>query len=155
MPSPFSVFQRHCQHEHRSQPQYAIKNTLIIIENLEILSLARNQIKRIQGLDEVGPTLLELWLSHNQIEKLEGIQSCVKLTTLYISHNKIKSWDEVSRLSQLPSLKDLLLSDNPVYGDKDKEAVKPYAIKRVPALEILDGKVVTEAVRAQAKEIQE
>lgn len=119
------------------------------------MSLARNQIKRIQGLDEVGPTLKELWLSYNSIEKLEGIQSCVKLTTLYLSHNKIKNWDEVAKLSQLPSLKDLLLCENPVYGDKDKESIKPDVIKRVPGLEILDGKVVTEAVRKDAKEIQE
>ena len=106
-------------------------------------------------MDEVGQTLKELWLSYNLIEKLEGIQSCVKLTTLYISHNKIKSLDEVAKLSQLPSLKDLLLSDNPLYGDKDKDSMKPLVIKRVPGLEILDGKVVTEMVRAQAKETQE
>ena len=116
--------------------------------------MARNQIKRIQGLDEVGQTLRELWLSYNSIEKLEGIQSCVKLTTLYISHNKIKNWDEVSKLSQLLSLKDLLLSDNPIYGE-DKEAAKPKVIKRVPTLEILDGRVVTEEVRSKAKELQD
>ena len=119
------------------------------------MSLARNQIKRIQGLDEVGSTLKELWLSYNIIEKLEGLQSCVKLTTLYISHNQIKTLDEVAKLSQLPSLKDLLIAENPIYKDKDKDTMKPLVLKRVPALEILDGKVVTEAVRAAARETQE
>ena len=122
---------------------------------MEVLSLARNQIKRIQGLDEVGSTLKELWLSYNIIEKLEGLQSCVKLTTLYISHNQIKTLDEVAKLSQLPSLKDLLIAENPIYKDKDKDTMKPLVLKRVPALEILDGKVVTEAVRAAARETQE
>ncbi len=150
------VFKCHCKHERCPQSEYvSVKIHGKSIENLEVLSLARNQIKRIQGLDEVGPTLKELWLSHNLIEKLEGLQSCVKLTTLYISHNKIKSLDEVAKLSQLPSLKELLIADNPVYGDKDREAMKPLIVKRVPWLEILDGKVVTEAVKAQAKETQE
>ena len=127
----------------------------LTLRNLEILSLSRNQVKRIQGLDEVGATLRELWLSYNQIEKLEGLQSCVKLTNLYIGHNKIKSLDEIAKLSQLPSLKDLLVANNPFYGDKDKETMKPWIIKRVPDLKILDGQVVTEAVKERAQEVQD
>ncbi|OXB71003.1 UNVERIFIED_CONTAM: hypothetical protein H355_012614 [Colinus virginianus] len=67
-------------------------------ENLQVLSLARNQIKRISGLEEVGQTLRELWLSYNQIEKLDGLQPCVKLEVLYMSNNKIKTWEEVEKL---------------------------------------------------------
>ena len=55
-------------------------------------------IKKISGLEEVGQTLRELWLSYNYIEKLDGIQPCVKLRVLYIGNNKIKLWDEVDRL---------------------------------------------------------
>ena len=33
--------------------------------NLRILSLGRNNIKRIQGLEEVSATLEELWISYN------------------------------------------------------------------------------------------
>lgn len=72
--------------------------TLLLSENLQILSLARNQIKRISGLEEVGQTLRELWLSYNQIERLDGLQPCVKLEVLYMSNNKIKGWDEVEKL---------------------------------------------------------
>ena len=79
----------------------------------------------------------------------------MKLTNLYITHNKIKNLDEVSKLSQLPSLKDLLIFDNPFYGDKDKETMKPLIIKRVPGIEILDGQVVTEAIKAASLEIQD
>ncbi len=61
----------------------------------------------------------------------------------------------MAKLAQLPLLKELLLVDNPVYGDKDKESMKPLVVKRVPTLEILDGKVVTEQVRALARETQE
>lgn len=106
-------------------------------------------------MDEVGATLKELWLSYNQIEKLEGLQSCVKLTNLYIGHNKIKNLDEVAKLSQLPSLRDLLVANNPFYGDKSREDMKPSIIKRLPDLKILDGQVVSEAVKEMAQEVQD
>ena len=44
---------------------------------LKILSLARNHIKRIMGLEDVGSSLEQLWLSYNMIEKLDGLDSCV------------------------------------------------------------------------------
>lgn len=34
------------------------------------LSLARNNIKKISGLEEIAGTLKELWISYNSIEKL-------------------------------------------------------------------------------------
>ena len=43
------------------------------LKSLRILSLGRNNIKRIMALEDVGPTLEELWLSYNQIEKLDGL----------------------------------------------------------------------------------
>jgi hypothetical protein len=48
------------------------------------LSLARNNIKKISGLEEIAGSLKELWLSYNQVEKLEGLSMCMKLTTLFI-----------------------------------------------------------------------
>ena len=74
-------------------------NALPKLKNLKILSLARNNIKRIMALEDVGQTLEELWLSYNQIEKLDGLQPCIKLHTLYISNNKVRSWDEIGKLS--------------------------------------------------------
>jgi dynein light chain 1 len=43
------------------------------LRNLEILSLGRNMIKKISGLEEVGNSLRELWISYNYIEKLDGL----------------------------------------------------------------------------------
>lgn len=37
---------------------------------LEKLSLGRNVIKKLDGLDPVAGTLQQLWISYNQIEKL-------------------------------------------------------------------------------------
>ena len=41
------------------------------LKNLKILSLGRNQIRRFQGLEDIGQTLEELWISYNNIEKLD------------------------------------------------------------------------------------
>lgn len=43
------------------------------LKQLKILSLGRNNIKRIMALEEIGLTLEELWLSYNSIEKLDGL----------------------------------------------------------------------------------
>jgi len=86
------------------------------LKNLKILSLGRNNIKRIVGLDEIGQSLEQLWLSYNYIEKLEGLNPCIKLTTLFIANNKIKSLDEIAKLAQLPEIKTVLLVGNPIYG---------------------------------------
>ena len=69
------------------------------LKSLRILSLGRNNIKRIMALEDVGATLEELWLSYNQIEKLDGLQPCVKLQVLYMSNNKIKAWDEINKVA--------------------------------------------------------
>ena len=69
------------------------------LKMLKILSLGRNNIKRIVGLDEIGQTLEQLWLSYNQIEKLEGLNPCIKLHTFFVGNNRIKNWDEVAKLA--------------------------------------------------------
>jgi dynein light chain 1 len=40
------------------------------MDNLRILSLGRNLLKKIENVEVVADTLEELWLSYNQIEKL-------------------------------------------------------------------------------------
>jgi len=102
------------------------------LKNLKILSLGRNNIKRIMALEDVGATLEELWISYNQIEKLDGLQPCVKLSVLFMSNNKIKSFDELAKVSQLPEIKNVLFIGNPCYGDKTKEENAPYVVKRIP-----------------------
>jgi dynein light chain 1 len=54
------------------------------LKYLTRLSLSRNNISKISGLEEVAGTLKELWLSYNSIEKLEGLGMCMKLNTLFI-----------------------------------------------------------------------
>ena len=68
------------------------------LSRLRILSLGRNKIKAINGLDDVAGTLEELWISYNEITKLDGLASLQKLQKLYIARNLIESWDELDKI---------------------------------------------------------
>ena len=96
------------------------------------MSLGRNNIKRIVGLDEIGQTLEQLWVSYNSIEKLEGLNPCIKLHTFYASNNRIRSWDEVGKMAQLPEIKNVNFVGNPIYGDRDWEENWPMVCKKIP-----------------------
>jgi dynein light chain 1 len=114
------------------------------MDSLQILSLGRNQIKKVENLDGVSDTLEELWLSYNLLEKTVGIDKLNNLRVLYMSNNKIKDWAEIDRLSPLDgSLEELLLVGNPLYDDYkangDIPAYRIQVIKRLPNLKKLDG----------------
>ena len=40
------------------------------LDNLEILSLGRNQLKKIENVEPVAATLKQLWVSYNLLDKL-------------------------------------------------------------------------------------
>ena len=47
------------------------------LDNLKILSLGRNLLKKIENVEPVANTLQQLWVSYNLIEKL--VRQCVIL----------------------------------------------------------------------------
>ena len=51
---------------------------------------------------------------------------------LFISNNRIKSWDEVAKLATLNELKSILLFQNPIYGDRPNDDNHPWVVKRIP-----------------------
>mmetsp|Transcript_28814 Transcript_28814/g.48604 ORF Transcript_28814/g.48604 Transcript_28814/m.48604 type:complete len:194 (-) Transcript_28814:163-744(-) len=118
---------------------------------LKILSLGRNQIKKIEKLDDVAGTLEELWVSYNQISTLDGLAGLANLTTLYISNNLIKSWAELDKLAGLPNLKDVLFVGNPIYDEAgSREAARIEVLKRIPNVLKIDGDMVKPAEREAA-----
>lgn len=121
--------------------------------SLEILSLSRNQIKRLENLEAVAPTLEQLWLSYNNLTSLAGIEKLKKLKVLYCGNNKISSWSEVDRLKELPELEDLLLQGNPLEkNSKDNgENWRIEVLRRLPTLKKLDGRSFDLAEREQAE----
>eukprot|EP00899_Mesostigma_viride_P029166 jgi/Mesvir1/9434/Mv14617-RA.1 len=114
---------------------------------VQILSLGRNLIKKVENLDGVAETLEELWMSYNQVEKLVNIDKLQKLKVLFLSNNKIDSWVEIEKLAALEELEELLLINNPLYvkyADKeDPQKIcstwRVEVLKRLPKLKKLDG----------------
>ncbi|WBY56303.1 dynein light chain 1 [Plasmodium yoelii yoelii] len=85
------------------------------LKNIEILSIGRNCIKKLQFLEDISGTLKQLWISYNNIDKLDNLQSLKNLQVLYLFHNKIKCLEEIDKLNTLPELIELGLKGNPIY----------------------------------------
>lgn len=116
------------------------------LPNLKILSLARNRIKKIDGLQAVAGSLEQLWLSYNEVREVDGVLCCPKLKTLYMAHNNIKDWGEIEKLRSIPTLEDILLVGNPIYDDdsiSDPAAARIRVIKCIPHIQKIDGVLVT------------
>lgn len=79
---------------------------------MEILSVSRNQLKKLENLDSVASTLKQLWISYNNIVGLNGIEKLQNLEVLYMSNNKVHDIKEIERLQALPKLADLLFRGN-------------------------------------------
>ncbi len=47
---------------------------LVETDSLEVLSIGGNQIKKLEGLEDVSSTLKALWISYNMIDKFIGIE---------------------------------------------------------------------------------
>ena len=87
------------------------------LRNLKILSLSRNRIKHIKGLEEIGDNLEQLWISYNKIDSLSHLNVCRKLEVLYISNNQISKWDEIDKLKDLTKINKVLFKGNPIYNE--------------------------------------
>lgn len=114
------------------------------LRKLKILSLERNKIKALSGLEAVADTLEELWISFNWIERLEGIQCLKHLKVLHMSKNMVKEWAEFERLAELPRLRELVFVGNPLEKRHSADATWiGQVFKKLPNLVRLDGRFRT------------
>lgn len=127
MDSGLSVL-TNCRHLALSTNSIAAISNLAGLSALKILSLGRNQIKKIENLEAVADNLEELWLSYNLVEKLNGLDKLQELKVLYMSNNKIGSWSEIEKLKQNPNLVDVLFLGNP-FCEEYKDDRAPYRIQ--------------------------
>lgn len=123
---------------------------------LKIVSLGRNCIKKLDGIQQVKDTLEQLWISYNNIDKLHGIEEMHRLQVLYMSNNKIAEWEEIDRLRGLMYLTDVLFVGNPLqirYKKKNMLGEYEREMKmRLPFLKKLDGHILTEEEQGSSDE---
>merc|ERR1712190_119775 len=117
--------------------------SLPALKNIKILSLGRNVIKKIAGLEEISGTLEQLWISYNSISTLDGLNTCAKLNTLFISNNKIKDIAELAKLQVNLALTNILLVGNPIYEGMTKKQMRPKVLEQLPNIATLDGELLT------------
>jgi protein phosphatase 1 regulatory subunit 7 len=60
--------------------------------NLTLLDVSFNKVTSMNGLSAVSSTLGELYLSKNEIPKIEEIEHLSKLRVLELGSNKIRVW---------------------------------------------------------------
>ena len=143
------------------------------MKKLRILSLGRNQIKKIEKLDDLADTLEELWISYNLISSLDGLTSLTKLQVLYMSNNNIKNWSELDKIvsyqhkcclskscwftkqAGLPELRDVLFVGNPIYEGLSREEQRIEVLKKLPNVAKIDGDMVKPSEREEAAEAAE
>ena len=88
-------------------------------------------------------------------EMLKNDEHMVKVKSRLLKQQvKIKTFEEISKIAQLPEIKNVLFIGNPCYGDKSKEDNAPYVVKRIPQIEMVDGKMISPAVRTLALELE-
>eukprot|EP00552_Chaetoceros_brevis_P001621 CAMPEP_0197741236 /NCGR_PEP_ID=MMETSP1435-20131217/26969_1 /TAXON_ID=426625 /ORGANISM="Chaetoceros brevis, Strain CCMP164" /LENGTH=156 /DNA_ID=CAMNT_0043331281 /DNA_START=49 /DNA_END=519 /DNA_ORIENTATION=- len=121
---------------------------------LKTLSIGRNNLKKIEKLDDVASTLEQLWMSYNSVSSLDGLSCLKNLQTIYMSNNAIKSFDELDHLAGLENLKEVLFYGNPMYEEvADQDVARLHILSRLPNLTKIDGVLVKPQEREEAKTI--
>lgn len=135
---------------------------LHLVSSLKVLHLQGNELTRIDGLDGLLH-LRELVLDRNKIKALEpgslaslnnlrelrmeevGLRSLSHfgplplLHALFLGGNRIAELIEIEKLSQLPSLHELVLANNPCAR---KPLYRATTLRKIPPLRVLDGRDV-------------
>ncbi|XP_068629031.1 dynein axonemal light chain 1-like [Battus philenor] len=110
------------------------------MRNLKILSLGRNNIKSLAGIETVADTLEELWFSYNPMDKLRGVGTLKNLRVFYMANNMVKEWVEFNRLQECPALRDLVFIGNPLCENQpDVDTWRTQACNRLHQITKLDG----------------
>jgi protein phosphatase 1 regulatory subunit 7 len=90
-----------------------------MLSNLKILSIQSNRLPSIAGLSSLE-NLEELYVSHNALTEISGLENNHKLRVLDISNNQI---GHLTNLSHLPHLEELWASSNQLssFDEVEKE----------------------------------
>lgn len=143
------------------------------LPNLISLQLRSNQLSSTSGVENFR-NLKHLFIAANRITSLEGISTLESLEILHIRDNQIQSFgenfvdgclknlryinlrannvdkmEEVKKLSILPKLTELVLTDNPLVEEED---YRLEVLCRVRRLDRLDKDPFDEDEREQAQE---
>lgn len=120
-------------------------------KNLKHLFIAGNRITNLEGISTLD-NLEILHIRDNQIQGFDEhfVDGCLKnLRYINLRANNVDKMDEVKKLSVLPKLTELILTDNPLVEEED---YRLEVLCRVRRLDRLDKDPFDEDEREQAQE---
>ena len=98
---------------------------------LNILDLSYNNISVLSNISRVLGNISSLYISHNQIQSLHGIDKLYSLRTLDVSNNLIDDFNELKYLTKLPCLEFLHLIGNPISLPKVPKTSNMNGVKEI------------------------
>jgi len=105
------------------------------LKNLRVLWLSRSGLQDLSGITAM-PFLEELYVSFNDISQLSTLCMHEGLQVLDIEGNQIDDFGEVQFLREIPTLRELNMTLNPVW--KQKDVSRALVLKELPQVEVLD-----------------
>ena len=130
MEGPFHLL-INCEKLSLSTNQISNISNLQAFKSLKVLSLGRNLIKSLSGIEAAADTLEQLWISYNQVGRLKPIRAMSQLKVLYMAHNYVGEWREFENLTELPCLEDLVFMGNPLEEDASANGKYQEEVTRV------------------------
>ncbi|XP_043277631.1 leucine-rich repeat-containing protein 49 [Venturia canescens] len=118
------------------------------LESLKVLNLAGNNVKNVGFNDFQGLTSLrELNLKRNKIKKLLGFGETPQLQKLYLSNNDIQKIEDMGSLAKALQIREVSIDGNPVTLNADCVS---FLVSYLPNLQVLSTMQVNEQVRRAA-----
>ncbi|XP_076666804.1 uncharacterized protein LOC143368204 isoform X2 [Andrena cerasifolii] len=118
------------------------------LASLKVLNLAGNNIKVISCQDFQGlVSLKELNLRRNKIKKLLGFGETPQLQKLYLSNNDIQKIEDIGSLAKALQLREVTIDGNPVTLTGDYVS---FLVSYLPNLQFLSTMPITEQIRRAA-----
>lgn len=136
-----------CMHRYLQQNCIWKISHLDGVPELDTLNISHNHLKKLENLS-VCPKLTTLIATDNQLEGLDSIQhlaECTSLHTLDLKNNKLEDPQVLEVLKQLPNLRCLYLTGNPVVSNMKN--YRKLMVAALPGLTYLDDRPVFEDER--------
>ncbi|XP_071647710.1 uncharacterized protein [Temnothorax longispinosus] len=118
------------------------------LSSLKVLNLAGNNIKTIGCNDFRGLiSLKELNLRRNKLKRLLGFDETPQLQKLYLSNNDIYKIEDMSSLAKALQIKEITIDGNPVTLNTDYIS---FLVSYLPNLQLLSTMQISEQIRRTA-----
>ena len=113
------------------------------LSDLRVLNLANNLIKTVENLHGLD-SLTELNLRRNVIDQVTSLNLCPVVQRVFLSNNKIATFESIQCIRDCSQLSDLTLDGNLVYN---KKGYIDFCLKSCLNLKQLDMRKVTPEMR--------